>query len=149
ASSDVATNRTAVLLVVGASGESEYGSNFLHQATLWQQACAEAGVCSKSIGLSSSTNDHEMLRQALVDEAERSGPFWLVFIGHGTFDGKDAWFNLRGPDVSATELVAWLTPFRRPLAVINTAASSGPFLNKLSRTNRVIITATRSGNEQN
>jgi hypothetical protein len=35
------------------------------------------------------------------------------------------------------------------MAIINTASSSAPFINKLSRTNRVIITATRSGNEMN
>jgi len=72
-----------------------------------------------------------------------------VLIGHGSFDGKEARFNLRGPDVSATDLALWLQPFRRPLVVIDTSSSSAPFLNKLSASNRVIITATRSGNEQN
>jgi len=33
--------------------------------------------------------------------------------------------------------------------IINTASASAPFLAKLSATNRVVITATRSGNEQN
>jgi len=56
---------------------------------------------------------------------------------------------LRGPDVSASELALWLRPFRRPLALINTASASAPFLNALSATNRVVITATRSGHEQN
>jgi hypothetical protein len=70
-------------------------------------------------------------------------------IGHGTFDGKEAKFNLRGPDFSATDLATWLQPFRRPLIVINTAAASGPFLNKLSGPGRIIVTATRSGYEQN
>jgi hypothetical protein len=46
-------------------------------------------------------------------------------------------------------LALWLQPFHRPLAIINTASGSAPFLNKLSATNRVIITATRSGYEQN
>jgi len=72
-----------------------------------------------------------------------------VLIGHGTFDGKEAKFNLRGPDLSAAELADWLKPVRRPLAVINCASSSGPFINKLSATNRVIVTATKSGFEQN
>jgi len=72
-----------------------------------------------------------------------------VLIGHGTFDGKQAKFNLRGPDVSASALALWLRPFRRPLVVINTAAASAPFLNQLSASNRVIITATRSGHELN
>jgi hypothetical protein len=72
-----------------------------------------------------------------------------VLIGHGTFDGKEAKFNLRGPDVSGTEFAAWLKPYQRPLAVIDTASASAPFLAKLSAPNRVIITSTRSGNEQN
>src|SRR5437899_457427 len=70
-------------------------------------------------------------------------------IGHGSFDGKEARFNLRGPDVTATELALWLRPFRRPLAVIDTSSCSAPFLAKLSGTNRVVVTATRSGHEQN
>jgi len=51
--------------------------------------------------------------------------------------------------VTATELALWLRPFRRPLAVIDTSSCSAPFLAKLSGTNRVVITATRSGHEQN
>jgi len=84
-----------------------------------------------------------------LEPKEGSSELYLVLIGHGTFDGKEARFNLRGPDVSATDLATWLQPFRRPLALIDTSSSSAPFLNKLSATNRVIITATRSGNEQN
>ena len=72
-----------------------------------------------------------------------------MVIGHGTFDGKEAKFNLRGPDLSAADLAEWLKPFRRPVAVINCASASSPFINKLSATNRVIIAATRSGYEQN
>ena len=32
-------------------------------------------------------------------EKEGTRPALLVFIGHGTFDGKRAKFNLHGPDV--------------------------------------------------
>jgi hypothetical protein len=72
-----------------------------------------------------------------------------VFIGHGTFDGRSAKFNLRGPDISADDLAATLKPCKRPLAVIQCASASGPFLNALSAPGRVIITATRSGYEVN
>src|SRR5256885_2838954 len=50
---------------------------------------------------------------------------------------------------SSSDLADWLKPFRRPLVVINCASASAPFLKTLSGTNRVIITATRSGNELN
>jgi len=151
-SQDSVPVRPTIVLVLGAPGDKEYGSNFLHQADLWQKACSQIDCRKITIGLSEppQTNDLEVFRQSLADEP-KEGPaeLWLVLIGHGTFDGKEARFNLRGPDISASELAGWLKPFHRPLVLINTASSSAPFLNKLSATNRVLITATRSGNEHN
>ncbi|MBI3852408.1 MAG: hypothetical protein HY298_19300 [Verrucomicrobia bacterium] len=145
-------SRPTVILVVGAPGEPEFGSNFVRQASLWEKACQQADCRQIALGLDDGgqTNDFDRLKQTLeLEPKDGPGELWLVLLGHGTFDGKEARFNLRGPDVSATELAHWLQPFRRPLAVINTASSSAPFLTKLSATNRVVITATRSGNEQN
>jgi len=144
--------RTKVILVVGAAGEAEYGSNFINQATHWKEACAQAEAQVTTFGLEQTgpTNDLELVKQELDREPKDCiAPLWLVLIGHGTFDGKEAWFNLRGPDMSAATLGSWLKPFHRPVVVIDNAAASGPFINKLSATNRVIITATRSGSEQN
>jgi len=144
--------RGTVVLIIVSPGEPEFGSNFVRQAGLWQKACAQADYRQITIGLDADhrTNDYSVLRQTLAAEPKAGlAPLWLVLIGHGTFDGKEARFNLRGPDVSATELTEWLKPFRRPMAVVNTASASAPFINLLSGTNRVIITATRSGNEKN
>ncbi|HEY8503795.1 MAG TPA: hypothetical protein VIL46_04390, partial [Gemmataceae bacterium] len=74
---------------------------------------------------------------------------WVVLIGHGTFDGREARFNLSGPDFTARELAGWLEPLKRPVVVINCASASGPFVNHLSGENRVVVTATRSGHELN
>lgn len=76
-----------------------------------------------------------------------TSPLWLVLIGHGTFDGREAKFNLRGADVSDGELAEWLRPCARPLAVIDCSSASAPFLNRLSAPGRVVVTATRSGGE--
>jgi len=138
-------------VVVGAPGEAELGSNFVHQAELWLDMGRQAGSRAITIGLETDqTNDLERLKEAVSAEP-KTGPeeFWLVLIGHGTFDGKEARFNLRGPDLSATDLAQWLQPFQRPLAIIDTASASAPFLNRLSGTNRVVISATRSGHEVN
>ena len=147
-----ATPQTTVLLVVGAPGEAEYGTNFLRQAALWTDACAKAGAQLLTVGLDSASTetDLEKLRNTITNQPT-AGPnqLWIVLIGHGTFDNKEARFNLRGPDLSATDLAMWLQPFKRPLAIIDTSSSSAPFLNKLSGPNRVVITATRSGHEQN
>jgi hypothetical protein len=152
ASQNTAIDKTTVIIVVGAPGEVEFGTNFVRQASLWEKACQQADCRRITLGLDEAgqTNDFQRLQQTLEAEPkEGANDLWLVLIGHGTFDGKEARFNLRGPDVSATELALWLQPFHRRMAIINTASSSAPFLNKLSRTNRVIITATRSGNEMN
>ncbi len=148
----VTNDAPTVLLVVGAPGEAEFATNFVRQAALWEAVCARAGAKRVTLGLDegASTNDLERLRLAFEAEP-KDGPaeLWLVLIGHGTFDGQEAKFNLRGPDLSVTNLALWLKPFHRPVAVINTASASAPFIKPLSGTNRVIVTATRSGNEQN
>jgi hypothetical protein len=144
-------DKTTVILVLGAAGQEEYGSNFLQQADCWRKACAQAECNFVELGREpiGTTNDLEQLRLALAAQStDSAAQLWLVLIGHGTFDGKEARFNLRGPDLSATDLQEWLKPFRRPLAVLDTSSCSAPFLNKLSGTNRVLITATRSGAEQ-
>ncbi len=98
----------------------------------------------------SGDSDRDRLKAVLVAEPkEGKGELWLILIGHGTFDGKQAKLNLTGPDVSADELAEWLDPFRRPLAVIDTTSASAPFMARLAAKDRVIVTSTRSGFEQN
>jgi len=141
-----------VIVAVGAAGEEEFGKEFAQWAELWTQASAKAEAKPVAIGFgpTNSATDLTMLKQVLAREPTNStAELWLVLIGHGTFDGKEAKFNLRGPDLSATELAEWLKPFQRPVVVINCASSSSPFLNKLSGPNRVIVTATKSGYEEN
>ena len=95
-------------------------------------------------------SDREHLQQVIQAEAvEKDASLWIVLMGHGTFDGRTAKFNLRGADVSADDLARWLEPVTRPVAVINTASASAPFLTKLSGARRVVVTSTKSGFEQN
>jgi hypothetical protein len=141
-----------VILLIGAAGQPQYSTNFAAQAEVWTAACGKAGACVVAIGTEPASNglasDRERLQQFLEAEPKAgSGQLWLVLIGHGTFDGQEAKLNLRGPDLTANELSSWLKPFQRPLVIINTASASAPFLNAVSSTNRVIITATRSGYE--
>src|SRR5437879_5943476 len=92
------TDQPTVILVLGAPGNSEFGSNFVHQAAFWEAACTQAGCTHMTLGLtpSSQTNDFELLKNTLATEPKDGlGQLWLVLIGHGTFDGKEARFNLR------------------------------------------------------
>ena len=68
----------------------------------------------------------------------------IVLIGHGTFDGVDAKFNLVGPDLESAEWATLLRGLRARLVVVNTAAASFPFLERLAGPRRIVISATDS-----
>lgn len=145
-------DRPCVLVVVGTPGTPEYETQFKKWADQWKVAADKAMAKSIQIGLGdeSGTTDHDRLKAVLAEKATGGGePLWIVLIGHGTDDGKEAKFNLRGPDVSDLEFSTWLASIKRPVAVIDCASASAPFLNRLSGPDRVVITATRSGSEQN
>ena len=146
-----ADDRPSVVVVVGAPGQPEYQADFRRWADLWQAAAAKAGARAIRIGdgKDEMTPDRDRLRSAISENPTGTGPLWLVLIGHGSFDGREAKFNLRGPDVTEAELAEWLAPLKRPVAILDCSSSSSPFLSKLSGENRVVVTATRSGNESN
>jgi len=153
ASSPAQTNdQRSLILVIGAAGTPEYAEQFSQWGTEWKHAAAKGGLQTFVIGEDQDhpTNDRTRLLTVLTNEAAKpGGELWLVFLGHGTFDGRLAKFNLRGPDLAAGDLAAVLKPCQRPLAVVQCASASAPFINALSGPNRVIITATRSGYEVN
>ena len=85
----------------------------------------------------------------------------VLLIGHGTLAdspratqgpegsvGDDGKFNLVGPDLSATEWSELLKPLSGRLVFVNTTAASFPFLHKLARRGRVVLTATDSAAQQ-
>jgi len=141
-----------MILVIGAAGTDEYGDMFTAWSSRWQAAAERGRVEATIIGrtIAGDVTDRDRLQDLLKEAATQTErPLWLVLIGHGTFDRKTARFNLRGPDVSADELSEWLQPLSRPVAVINCSASSAPFLAALSSENRVVISATKTGGEEN
>ena len=151
--STVPAEPQTVLVVVGAPGSDAYGKLFLEWAHHWQQATEQAQAHFIKIGTDDAADrpDRDRLKNQLLarQRASADGRLWLVLIGHGTFDGRLAKFNLRGPDVSARELASWLERLPGPVAVINCSSASAPFINRLSGKRRVIITATKSGHEHN
>ena len=142
-------------VVVGAPGEDQFREPLQRAADAWRQAAERGQLAATLIGTSTdpetSANDRDRLREWLEqrDVGEGAAPLWLVYLGHGTFDGREAHLNLRGPDVSATELAQWLQPVQRPVIFVHGGSSAGPFLPALSGPNRIIVTATRSGHEAN
>ncbi|WP_161604266.1 hypothetical protein [Roseiconus nitratireducens] len=146
-----------IIIVTGAAGKPEYGQEFAEWADRWSATCERASLSCDRIGPDSEAaddgreTDRDRLQRLLKEQAasESSSPLWLILIGHGTWNGASAKFNLEGPDVDARTLAEWLNGIRRPLVLVNCASSSGPFIDRLGGEDRVVITATKSGNEQN
>jgi len=141
----------SVLVVVGAGGADEYEGRFHREAEVWQGVCTKAGVECSVIGSGGGAKDQTDAAaiQSRIGQfiREKKQALWMVLIGHGSFDGREAKFNLRGPDIGASDMSAWLKPFTGELAVINTASASAPFLKALAGPRRVIITATKGADE--
>lgn len=153
-----AEDRATVVIAIGAPGADEYAPQFAEWASRWRNA-AERGQAdvivigsdpSSEAAGSESASDLERLRKTLTTQTPIGrAPLWVVLIGHGTFDGRDAKFNLTGPDLGVEDLKTMLAPIERPVAIVNCTSASGPFLKGLSAKGRVVVTATRSGDEIN
>ena len=68
----------------------------------------------------------------------------VVLIGHGTYDGNVAKFNLVGPDMTAKDWTDLLAGVQGRVTLVNTTEASFPFLETLTAKGRVVITATDS-----
>ncbi|MDX2032811.1 MAG: hypothetical protein SF339_19190 [Blastocatellia bacterium] len=153
-------NKFAVV-IVGLGGEEGYSKQFAEwAASLREKLLGDLGFAPEKVLLFAETPEAgaqkataENVRQAFVglrNALSADNQLFVFFIGHGSFDGKVAKFNLIGPDLTPGDYAQLLNnlPARR-VAVINTASASGEFIKPLTGDGRIVITATRSGMEQN
>jgi hypothetical protein len=95
----------------------------------------------------------ENVTTAFADLAKRvkvNDEIIVLLIGHGTFDGKTAAFNLPGPDLAAADYAKLLEKFpTQKIAFVHTGSSSGAFVPVLAGPARTIVAATRTGGERN
>ena len=143
------------LLVTGVSG----GATFKENHDRWRAALVAALrdlpvfdddhliVLAETPGPGVGRASREGVRQAADQLAGRMGEdavLFVVLIGHGSFDGIDAKFNLVGPDLEAGEWDALLSRLPGRLVFVNTTTASFPFLERLAGRGRTIVTATES-----
>ncbi len=149
------------LIISGLSGEESYAKQFdkwtndLRAALTERLAFAPDHVIvlnekATSGAARSTAEEVKKAFAALRTNTSADSRVFIFFIGHGTFDNKIARFNLVGADLSGEEYAPLLKNLpTRNLVIINTASASGEFIKPLSAQGRIIITATRSGQEQN
>jgi hypothetical protein len=75
---------------------------------------------------------------------------WVICLGHCHHDGRQAWWNLPGPDITAAEFGKQFADLAcREQVFVMTTSLGGYFLAPLSRPDRVVITATEADAETN
>jgi hypothetical protein len=80
--------------------------------------------------------------ERLRSQARRDDLVIVVLVGHGTADAESARFNLVGPDLDVAEWATLVDTLPGRLVFVNAAGASFPFLERLSREGRIVITAT-------
>src|SRR5690606_25898867 len=108
---------------------------------------------SREPGLIAGRSTREAVDAGLQRIAREAGPndrILVLLIGHGSSDSRSSRINLPGPDLTAAELSDMLDRFpTQQVVVVNTTSASGAFQEPLAGERRTIITATRTGQEQN
>ena len=136
-----------LVVVQGVAGGDQYATRFEQWSQQWLSAANVAGFRVTSIDGSNTEKGSDQELQETLLAANQIDELWLVMIGHGTFDGETAKFNLVGDDVSAKQLAEWLKSRDKMTVIVNCSACSSPFVDELSGKNRIVITSTKSGYE--
>ena len=151
-----------LLVIVGLAGDPEFAEPY----SKWGAALVDAATTRYGIPkgqviylhekpetdaqriTGKSTRDEVAKAFGKLAGAGAEDTIFVVLIGHGSFDGKVAKFNLSGPDMTAADfepLLKRVAP--RRVVFVNTASASGPFIEALSGPGRTIVTATKTGRE--
>jgi hypothetical protein len=158
-----AAQQTHLLVVTGVAGDEEHTKKFEKWASSFidsaknKDAVPEANITWLADRPASTDPDRRATKvgveKAIADLAGRAkanDTVFILLIGHGSFDGRGASFNIAGQDLTAADYAKLLARFTSQHVVfVNTASASGAFLQPLAAPGRVIVTATKTGGERN
>lgn len=156
--------RTHVLVVAGLSGDPGFRKQFDGAVDVVRTAArTKWGVNDSSLivlgedSLPSprynGRSTKEQISASLVRLSRRVQPgdvLLVMLLGHGSGEGPQSKVNLPGPDATASEYAAWISPFTaQQVVLVNAATGSGDFVPVLAGPGRVVITATKTAMERN
>ena len=146
---------SSALIVRGVAGSPEHETKFDKWTTGTEKVLVEKfGFSSdRVIVLSDKKSAQAEIQKAFATLKQQLKPadaFFLFFIGHGSGEDGIYKFNISGPDYTADDYNKLLStlPVSRIVIVLGTPAS-GAAIEKFAGKNRVVIAATRSGQEGN
>jgi hypothetical protein len=143
-----------VLIVSGASGGQEYAAQY----AAWTRDLSDVliermKIERRHLKVLTDTPDPAAaataanVRQhftAVRRSMTREDLLFIVLIGHGTYDGVDAKFNLVGADLESAQWAELVAGLPGRVVIVNTSSASFPFIERLTGERRVVITATDS-----
>jgi hypothetical protein len=160
-----AAQDTHLLVITGVGGDDEHTQNFHKWASSIIEAAKEKGGLTdatitylgdkpeldpKNIKARSTRANVEKAFADLAAKAQPADEVVIILIGHGSFDGKLGAFNLAGPDLNTDDYARLLGTLKaQRIVFVNTASSSGAFVQPLAGPGRAIITSTKTGGEKN
>jgi hypothetical protein len=152
AANALAGERYAVV-ITGVSGDVKYAQRYEQWRTRLVTALVETHHFSRDhievlgerpapgVGLASRDEVGRTLGR-LRQRLREDDLLMVVLIGHGSYDGATAKFNLVGPDLDVGEWDQLLRGMPGRLVFADTASCSLLFLQRLAAKNRVLISAT-------
>ncbi len=153
--SPVLAQQTHLLVITGVPGDEEHAKNFSKWADEFIDAAKKKDAVPDAnityLSDRGATRDGvEKAIGALAARAKPNDGVVVLLIGHGSFNGSQAAFNLLGPDLTVAEWTKLLDRLSaQRVAFVNTSSSSGAFLPSIAAPGRVIVTATKTGGERN
>jgi hypothetical protein len=147
--------QTHLLVITGVPGDEEHAKQFDTWATSFIDAAKKKDAVPETniTYLADKRATRDGVQKAFADIAGRAKPndgVIVLLIGHGSFNGTTAAFNLMGPDLTVADWAKLLgTLSSQRVAFVNTSSSSGAFLPAVSAPGRVVVTATKTGGERN
>lgn len=142
-----------VLIVEGLGGEPLYARQFDSQvhALAAVSRALDGNDAVRVLAGEAATRAHILAQfSQLRAQLGRRDELIVYLVGHGSFDGREYKFNVPGPDLSDADLRQALQGIRaqRQLLIV-TGSASGALLPSLGAAHRVLLTATRNGEERN
>jgi hypothetical protein len=142
-----------VTIVQGLGGEPAFEESFHEQGQTLAEA-SESLTDSDKIRFFSGEEarrgnllSHFAELSATMNEDDRAA---IYLIGHGSFDGEEYKFNIPGLDITTDDILNVMESFPgQNHFLLNTSSTSGALLEPLQSDDRILVTATRSGNEKN
>ncbi|MGC3981804.1 MAG: C13 family peptidase [Steroidobacteraceae bacterium] len=142
-----------VLIVEGLGGEAQYTQQFDTEVKAIRAASttlASADHIHVLSGAAATSANISALLKQFAGSMSKEDRLILYLVGHGSYDGYEYKFNIPGADLSGTELARLLDAIKsNNQLIVASGSASGALLEVLKKDSRLVMTATRGGNERN